>query len=419
MLRPSPDRSLPRVGYVLKKYPRLSETFILDEALALEAAGVDVSIFSLRLPDDGRFHAELARVRAPVEYLPEFGSASTLASFRALEALDGRARGGLGRALAFLDRLPPDRRAGLLVQALHLAERATRQGIEHLHAHFMTVAAHAAYLAHLLTGIPFSATAHAKDLYRESVDAAVFAEVARAASAVVTVCEANRRHIEERLVADARVEVIYNGVPLDRLPADRPPRDRRLVLGVGRLVPKKGYGVLLEACRLLADRGVAFRCVLVGDGEERPRLEAQRDRLGLRGSVELRGAASREEVLGCMTRAAVLAAPCVTGDDGNRDALPTVLLEALALGLPVVSTPVGGIPEIVDDGVHGLVVPEGDPVALAAMLERALGDDRLWARMAEAGPRRAAERFDRARTLDRLVELFAGSARRPELAVAR
>jgi colanic acid/amylovoran biosynthesis glycosyltransferase len=410
----------PRVGYVLKKYPRLSETFILDEILGLEATGVDVSVFSLRLPDEGRFHGDLGRVRAGVRYLPDVGSSSSLQAFRALWSLKERGLDGLGSALRFLDRLPPDRRARLLVQALHLAGQASREGLQHLHAHFMTVAAQTAYLAHLFTGVPFSVTAHAKDVYRETLDPAVFRQIATAATAVVTVCRANRRYIEDRILAGGgRVEVVYNGVDLERLRADVGARERGLILGVGRLVPKKGYHVLVEACRVLADRGVDFRCLIVGDGEERARLLEQRQRLGLSDRVHLPGAASREEVLSLMRRARVLAAPSVTGPDGNRDALPTVLLEALALGLPVVSTPVGGIPEIVDPGVHGLLVPEGDPVALTEALAAALRDDARWTRMAEAGPCRAAERFDRSKTLGALIEVFRRSALAVEGVAAR
>lgn len=398
-----------RVGYVLKKYPRLSETFILDEILGLEAARAEVSVYSLRLPDDGRFHADVSRVRGPVRYLPEFGSVPTLEAFRTAGEL-GIDPGRLSRALRFVDRVETGRRAPLLIQGLHLAGWAVRDGIGHLHAHFMTVAAQTAYLAHLFTGIPFTVTAHAKDIYRYTVDREMFREVAAAARAVVTVCRANHPAIERLLGSSGgRIEVVYNGVALDELGAGPAgTRDPNLILAVGRLVEKKGYHVLLEACRALADRGVDFHCVVAGEGDQRERLEADRARLGLEDRVQLAGAAPRDRVMDWMRSARVLAAPCLTADDGNRDALPTVALEALALGLPVVSTPVGGIPEIVDHGVDGLLVPEGDAVALAEALDRLLADDVLWARMSRAGPAKAALRFDRRRNLPRLIALFRG-----------
>jgi colanic acid/amylovoran biosynthesis glycosyltransferase len=408
----SPQHEGPRIGYVLKKYPRVSETFVLDEILALEAAGVDLSILSLRLPDDGRFHPDLSRVRATVDYLPGFSGAGVLAGFESLSDLGIRPE-QLARALDFARRLPEGKRHGIVVQGLLLAERTVRHRLGHLHAHFMTVAAHAAYLAHLFTSVPFTVTAHAKDVYRHTVDPAVFREVARAATAVVTVCEANRRYLAERVLAGApgRVVRVYNGVPLDEVRRG-PGRDRdpRLIAAVGRLVEKKGFAVLLSALRLLADRGVEFRCVLAGTGDQREALLARRRRLGLEDRVELPGALPRQDVLALMDRARVLAAPCVTGSDGNRDALPTVLLEALAMELPVVTTPVGGIPEIVEHERHGLLVPEHDPTTLAAALERLLTDQGLWSRCARRCREKATATFDRARTAETLLEVFAEPA---------
>jgi glycosyltransferase involved in cell wall biosynthesis len=394
-------------------YPRLSETFVVDEIVAVEQAGIDVSLYSLRLPDDGMFHADLADVRATARYLPPLGATSTLEAFRAL------AGGGVPRperlldALTFLDRLPSERRTPLLIQSLNLAAWAMKDGVGLLHAHFLTIAAQATYLAHLFTDIPFTVTAHAKDIYRHTVDPDVVRQVTAAAACVVTVCEANRRHLMSgQLDERARVERIYNGVHLDRLRPTSAPREAGLILGVGRLVEKKGYHILLEACRILADEGVTCRCVILGEGEERDRLLSLRRSLSLEGRVELIGAASRQRVLSFMRRARVLVAPSVTGADGNQDALPTVLLEALALGLPVVSTPVGGIPEIVDHGRDGLLAPSGDATALAHAIRRMLEDEPLWHAMSGAGPITAAERFDRRKNAQRLVALFAHSATR-------
>lgn len=395
----------PRVGYVLKKFPRLSETFILNEILGLEARGVEVGIWSHRPPDEPVAHPEVTRVKAPVAHLPAFGASPALAS---LEVLRAAPADTLGKVLDFVALLPENRRAEIAVQGLILGKAAAARRIGHLHAHFMTVAAHLAHVAHLATGIPYSVTAHAKDIYRHTVDAEVFRRVAGAASALVTVCDANRRFIHEHLLdgAPARVHRIYNGLPLAEIVGPRRPREEDLVLGVGRLVEKKGFHVLLQACRRLRDEGRPVRCVLVGDGEERARLEADRDRLGLAESVTLTGALTRDETLAWMRRAKVLAAPCITGADGNQDALPTVLIEALALGLPSVATPVGGILEIVEDGNHGLVVPESDAPRLAGAIRRLLEDRPLWARCAAAGPARAADRFDRDRTLDELAAVF-------------
>lgn len=398
-----------KVGYVLKKYPRLSETFVLNEILGVEEAGAEVAIFSLTPADEGRFHADLARVRAAATYLPPVGAASLTGAFEAARDLDVP-RDAWDRALAFAARVAPEKRATLVMHGLLVAAESRRRGLTHLHAHFLTVAAYVAHVARILGGPPFTVTAHAKDVFRDSVDKEVFREVAEAAAAVVTVCDYNRRYIADRFLdgSPARAVRIYNGLPLADLARARVPRERDLVLGVGRLVPKKGFDRLIRALAELKRRGVVARATLVGDGEEAAALAALARDVGVADRTTFAGALPRDRVLDLMARARVLAAPCVRGDDGNQDALPTVLVEALAAGLPSVATPVAGIPEIVGDGVEGLIVPEDDVAALADGLARLLGDDALHARLSAAGPSKARARFDRAATLPALLDLFRG-----------
>ncbi len=403
----------PKIGYVLKKYPRLSETFILNEILGLEKMGVETSVFSIHLPDEGRFHADVAQVRGRVRYLPPLKSDVTYEAFRTLVEPWCLGLGKLNQALRFIDALPAHKRGALLVQTLHLARQVSESGVDHLHAHFMTVASWAAYLTSVFTGIPFSVTAHAKDIYRQTVDRRIFSEVARNASRIITVSDFNRQFILEHLVDDQAENVtrIYNGIELTRGSEVPEVRDPRLILAVGRLVEKKGFCVLIDACRILADRDVSFRCVLVGEGDEKDNLVARTRRLGLEGKVEFLGALPREEVSVWMQQARVLAAPCVMGSDGNRDALPTVLIEALAHGLPCISTPVTGIPEIIEDGKEGLLVPEGNATELALAIEQLLESKPLWDRFSQAGPLKACERFDRSETLPELVDVFVQSTR--------
>jgi predicted glycosyltransferase/glycosyltransferase involved in cell wall biosynthesis len=403
-----------RVGYVLKKFPRLSETFILDELVALESAGVELSVMSTRAPDDEPRHAALDSLQAPVMQLTRH---RTVQLGDLITELRQRTHPGAADiAEQFLARLPPTARASVLGQALQVADQVEHRALGHLHAHFLTVAAHTAYLAHLVCGVPFSVTAHAKDIYRHTVDPAVFAEVASAATALVTVCEANQRHITDRLLGErqARIEVVYNGIPVDEMGSSSEIRDRGLVLAVGRLVEKKGFDVLIDAVRILHDSGTAVRCVIVGDGDQRGALAEQVDQSGLSGAVHLLGPLPRERVFELMQGAGVLAVPCVTGADGNRDALPTVVLEAMAWGLPVVATPVGGIGEMVRDGLEGRLVSERDPAGLAAALSEVIGDAASWRAMSEAGRRTVVERFDRRLAAARLVEVFGGGSSAPE-----
>ncbi len=390
-----------RVGYVLKRYPRLSETFILNEILAHEAAGLEVEIFSLRPAESGPQHADVSRVKARVTYLTE-EPVELHAFARAMRDAE-----------MFLD--PEERvftyrdakRPWSLWLAGQVAQAVRERGITHLHAHFATEATVTARLAAAQAGVRYTFTAHAKDIFHESVDQARLCRMARDAAGLVTVSDFNVRHLAGVLGADAcPVHKVYNGLDLGCFPFCDRPRTAGLILGVGRLVEKKGFDDLLRACAVMRDAGREFRCVIVGDGEEADSLSALRDSLDLADHVELAGALSREAVISLMTDAAVFAAPCVVGNDGNRDGLPTVLLEAMALGTPCVSTPVTGIPEVVRDGETGLVVPERDPQALAGALGRVLDDPALAAGFAKEARVLIEGSFDLTRNTVQIREVF-------------
>ena len=376
-----------RTGYVLKMYPRFSETFIVNEVLALEAAGVGIDVFSLRPPVDGRFHESLADVRAPVTYLRSAGlrAADVWEALRAARGLPGS------------DHLPELLTEPVLdaVQAVELALAVQARGLTHLHAHFGSVATTVARLASRLSGVPFTFTAHAKDVFHESVDPDDLARKLRDASAVVTVSDFNLRYLQGRYGPAAdRVERIYNGLDLTRFryedPAARPP----VIAAVGRLVEKKGFGDLLEAVALLRSRGRRLTVDLVGTGPLEQELRAAVVRLGLEEVVRMHGALPQGRVKQVVQGAAVFAAPCVVGTDGNRDGLPTVVLEALALGTPCVATPVTGIPEVIVDDATGLLVGERDPTALADALDRLLLHPALRTRLAVQGRALVEQRFD-------------------------
>jgi glycosyltransferase involved in cell wall biosynthesis len=295
--------------------------------------------------------------------------------------------------------------------ALQLAHTVTSRGIGRLHAHFASRAAHVAMLTSALLGIPYSFTAHAKDIYHEDVDQDVLRVKMQRAALVITVSEFNRRtllRVGETLPGLERKLVrAYNGVDLTFF---RPaPPDERLpgrMLAVGRLVEKKGFHVLIQACGLLAQQGVPFTCDIIGTGDEEPALRALIRALGLEHTVLLPGALPVERVAAAMRTAALVVLPCVVAADGNVDALPTVLLEAMACGLPVVSTALSGIPEIVADGETGYLVPPGAAAPLAAALGRVLADPALAACLGRAGRQRAAERFDLRANVARLRDWF-------------
>ncbi len=376
-------RSGLRVAYVLRAFPRLSETFILGEIVALKRRGVDVRVLALERTHEPRVHPAAARLLPEVEFLPVRAARTGARAPAPISArhLPYWSRGaGAGRRLALA-------------------------GVRHLHAHFAGPAATAAAGAAAAAGISFSFTAHAKDIFADGVDWRWVRELGRRASRVVTVCDYNRRYLGSRLPG-ARVTRVYNGVDLRAwLPPAAPARPLDVV-AVGRLVPKKGFEVLIRAMALLRDRGSPATLCLIGDGVERARLEELVRLLGLGSRVRLLGARTQPQVRRVLRQARLMAVPSVVAADGNQDALPTVLLEAGACGIPAVATRVAGIPEIVRHGETGVLVAPDDAAALARALESLLRSPRRCARLGSAARRWIARRFDQRDAVDALAALF-------------
>ncbi|MGO2632286.1 MAG: glycosyltransferase family 4 protein [Galactobacter sp.] len=403
-----PETTTPRIGYVLKMYPRFSETFIVTEMLQLEAAGADLEIFSLSLPVDGRFHPDLAAISAPVTYLQP-------GSLRAEQLWSA-----VAEYVAKVGPLSPEHQRELVkltprdaAQSLDLAREARVRCITHLHAHFGSVATSVARMAAALAGIRYSFTAHAKDIFHEEVDPEDLRAKLRDAGAVVTVSDFNLDFLHSTYGEAAESTVrIYNGIALERFPftapelkADTDSSDP-VVISVGRLVEKKGFDTLIDAAAILRERGVRARFEIVGSGALRDALAAQIGALGLEDRVDLIGALPQDRMREKVAAATVFAAPCRVGQDGNRDGLPTVLLEAMALGTPCVSTPVTGIPEAVIPGDTGVLVEPDDAEALADALQSLLSDRQLRAGYATSARSLIEAQFDAARQAGQVYDLI-------------
>jgi colanic acid/amylovoran biosynthesis glycosyltransferase len=399
---------LPPVGYVVKRYPRFSETFIVNEILAHEAAGMRLAIFALYPPCDTHFQDAIARVRAPVVYLPDGGTVPD--EFWSLLQQTGARLPQMWSALATFDR----EEVRDVWQAAALATHVAARGIGHLHAHFATSPTTVARLAARLAGISYSFTAHAKDIYGPAVRNEDLRRKLAEAAATITVSDYNIAHLRATHgAAAARVTRVYNGLALDDFPFESP-RDRGpIILTAGRLVEKKGMSDLIGACALLARAGRDFSCDIIGTGPLEGVLREHIAQLRLDSHVHLLGPLPRTDVARHMRLAAVFAAPCVISDDGDRDGLPTVLVEAMALGTPCVSTAVTGIPEIVRHMETGLVVGEHNPEQLAAALDRVLTDAALRVRLATAGRALIESSFDGRRNAEQMREVFAAAVSHP------
>lgn len=413
--------SQPQVGYILRSYPRLSQTFILNEILALEQLGVAVHLFALADPHEPVVQAQVADVRAPLDYLDAATRRRwpSICAEHLLVALASPRR--YAAALAYVlggKHLDAGYSAGsryaCFVQAVYLARllRSRRRGgtpIGHLHAHFAHDPALIALLVHKLTGIPYSFTAHARDLYQVHVAALV--ERVVEASAVITCCGANMAYLGEVVPEASRgkLRLIHHGVDLQGFqPAPRrdDPPETPLLLSVGRLVEKKGFPDLLHACARLREGGRRFRCAIYGEGPLRDELAAMIERMDLAGVVTLAGACSQRELASIFQRADLFAlAPFVTAD-GDRDGIPNVLVEAMACALPVVSTAVAGIPELVQHDHNGLLVAPHDVDGLVAALAALLDDPARRERLGAAARRTVVERFSLHVAVREIAALF-------------
>ena len=398
-----------RFAYLLKRFPRLSETFVLNETLELRRQGIALRVYALADPLETQVHPEAARLRPQVIYLHDphqrIRSWCRLMGGAALQAMQhplGALR--VVWALATVHRsLPSFRHA---IEGLWLARDLRRHGVEHLHAHFIHSPAAVAYFAFLSGGPPFSVTAHAKDLYTTLPRNLRIR--AGAARFVITCTRSNAAHLAG--VVQAAAHVFYHGTDLQRFTPDRSQVDPHRILSVGRLVPKKGFEDFVDALALLQKKGLRIRADVYGGGPLRAALEARADRLGLNDALSFHGARQQDEIVAAYGRAAVFVLAPVVTEDGDRDGIPNVLVEAMASGMPVVATRISGIPELITDGVDGLLVNERDPTALARAIERLRRDDELAAQLGRAARHRVERDFDLVENTRRLRAFFEGVA---------
>ena len=399
------------VAYVMSRFPKLTETFILAELEAMDRAGVRIELHPLLRQTGEPVQPAAVRWVERAHYLPFLSPAILRSQWTFLR--DRRRRRRYLRAFADLIggtwRSPNFLLGGLGIfpKVVHASLQMVDEGVDHVHCHFANHPALAGWLIHRLVGIPYSFTAHGSDLH---VDRTMLpAKVAESAFAV-TISADNRALIEATCApaAAGKVEVIHCGID----PATFRPTEARgdgplRIIAVGTLHEVKGQVHLIEACRSLADRGIAFSCTFIGDGPDRAALESRVAELGLADRVTFAGRSTSDGVAAALRGADVLAAPSVPTRGGKREGIPVVLMEAMATGLPVVASRLSGIPELVTDGVDGLLVPPGDDIALADALARLAADPALRARLGAAGRETVLRDFD----VDRNAALLAARIR--------
>jgi glycosyltransferase involved in cell wall biosynthesis len=386
-----------RIAYIVRAYPRLSETFIVQEVLQMEDRGAKLTLFAFKDPAESIRNPAVDRVQAPVFYfqLESVGDWLDTIAEHARQLLRSPARYGkaLGLAVRLVAQGGPIKPFFLAPQ---LARHIHRLHIEHLHAHFANKPAAIARYASLLTGVPYSFTAHAKDLYLTAPDS--IAGKAVRAQFITTCTKYNADYLRGILfLADQRkVHTVYHGVDTGRFrPGSRAsPQGPPSIVSVGRLVPKKGHGNLIAAARILHEQQVPFRLGIYGGGDLKGELQQQIDAADLSRVVRLHGSRTQDELVEAYRKADIFVLAPVVTPNGDRDGIPNVLLEAMAMGLPPVSTTISGIPEVVEDGVNGLLVPSDDPSSLAAALMRLLSSPVLRTQLGDCAVKSIRDRFD-------------------------
>ena len=294
-----------------------------------------------------------------------------------------------------------------LYQAAWLGPHLQALGVRHVHAHFAGLAARTAFWLERLFGVSFSFTAHANDIFAPKPFEISLGKLMDTARAIVTVSDFGVRFLREKYPGDAgKIQRVYNGIDLADFQVADLAAPAPAIVSIGRLIEKKGFSDLIEACRLLRERGINFRCEIIGEGPLELALREQIAAAGLTSSVTLSGPLPQEEVGARLARSAIFALPCVTEAGGGVDNLPTVIMEAMAAALPVVSTTIGGVPEMVQDGITGFLLPEHQPGALADILSRLLCEPALRHSLGKAGRERATRLFALNQNVQTLRALF-------------
>ena len=388
------------LAYLFERFPSYTQTFCFREIAELQRQATVPLLFSIRHPgnepkgDPEMSFPEVNYLPADEEVVREVDRA--LRKRRLPEPVANEIT-NWGRKTDFLR----------LYQATWLGPRLRDQGIKHLHAHFAGLAARTAYWIDRFFGIGFSFTAHANDIFAPKPFEISLGKLFEAARAVVTVSDFGVQFLREKFPSQSeKIERVYNGIEPEKFSiADfvvQPP----VLISVGRLIEKKGFADLIEACRFLNERKIRFRCEIIGEGPLEQSLRAQIHSASLENLVVLTGALPQGEVRRRLAGSAIFVLPSVSETEGGMDNLPTVIMEAMASGLPVVSTRVAGIPEMVQDQITGMLLPEHQPRVLAERLESLLADKALLHSLGDAGRARAADLFAIDKNVQKLRSLF-------------
>ncbi|NOX99639.1 MAG: glycosyltransferase family 4 protein, partial [Verrucomicrobia bacterium] len=396
-----------RLAYLYSRYPVISQTFCDSEMLALEERGFGLDIASINPPPSTIRHERFEKLQAEVFYPPPSKVMQALQKRREKDGSWERRFGGM-IARHDADYGESFKSATRARNALYFAELFERRGVEHFHVHFANRATHTALFIKQWSGIPFSFTPHAQDFMVDLGSDDLLREMCREAEFVVAVSDFSRDILRETCPESAdKIERVYNGITMVDFPQAPISSEGPLkIITIGRLIEFKGFHHLIEACAKLGEAGVGYECCIIGEGPWRERLVDLAKELGVDDHIEFAGVQTQEEVKRRLQASDVFALPCIVDSKGASDILPTVITESMACCLPIVSTQLVGVPEMVDDGETGILVEPGDADAFAEALKRLAGDRDLARSMGKAGREKALKVFELEITSGELAEKF-------------
>lgn len=394
--------------YIIGTYPGLTTTFIDREIRSLRKRGVNLLVVSIRKPW-GPISAEQMDLQRDVKYLLPISLLTLIWGHLRSVLLQPVVYFG---TLGYLITRPHPTLKSRFMTILHFGEGVyaahlvRHRSWDQIHAHFVDRAATVALTVGRMLDLPYSLTAHAGDIY---VDPVLLPEKLSEAKFVVTCTGYNKTYLTQfgEGLFNHKLKRIYHGLELSSYQRKiSPPRDKRIILSVGQLKERKGYSYLLQACRTLVDQGFDFECHIVGEGHLRKSLESHITQLSLEDIVKLCGSLPHQEVIEKYQQASIFVLPAILGANGDRDGVPNVILEAMAMELPVVSTQHSGIPEAVQDCISGLLVPPADEIALAQALEKLLNDSDLRNNFGRSGRKTVMAQFNVEQNVKQLLEEF-------------
>jgi colanic acid/amylovoran biosynthesis glycosyltransferase len=387
-----------KLGYLFERFPAFTQTFCARELAELYRQGTSPTVYSIRRPTEAR-PANIPLENIPIYYLPDTNSLEFKIRTKFIPPRLKDLWSGSGDL----------RDKGRFREAVYLGQRLKKAQVSHLHVHFAGLASRTAWWIKRLFGITYSFTGHANDIFCPKPEQRVgLADLLREASFVVVVSDFGASWLQRGFPESAhKIHRVYNGLDLSVFKRAIPGAEPVRLLSIGRLIEKKGFKFLIEACRLLRSSGFSFLCQIVGEGPEHDRLQETIREHQLSDTVRLRGALPQTEIVEILSQSTIFTFPAVHDSAGDTDNLPTVLIEAMASSLPIVATRVAGIPEIVQHNENGILVPEKDPVQLADAIRAMAGDQSLLESFGTASRRIAEEKFALINTVGHLKKLFA------------